>query len=278
MSAHETSAFVLGGGGHLGAHEVGMLSALVAAGIKPDLVIGTSIGAINGAVFASDPTETAVDHLRDLWTGLQSSDLLGGSIFAKVKTLARSGTHLEDGGLLRDLLTSVLPVSRIEDLAVTFECVATCIERAAAHYFSEGPLVDAIMASAAVPGLLPPVEIDNEHFLDGGLVASIPLGRAIALGATTIYVLQVGRIEAPLVVPTKPWEVAMVAFEISRRNQFAESVRSLPPGIELHILPTGEPKSFNDFRQYRTGDSDAVAQRVAISRQASIDYLDGLPT
>lgn len=275
---HETSAFVLGGGGHLGAHEVGMLSALMAAGIKPDLVIGTSIGAINGAVFASDPSESAVDKLRDLWTGLQASDVLGGSIFAKVKTLARSGTHLQDGGLLRDLLTSVLPVSRIEDLAVTFECVATCIERAEAHYFSEGPLVDAIMASAAVPGLLAPVEIGNEHFLDGGLVASIPLGRAIALGATKIYVLQVGRIEAPLVVPTKPWEVAMVAFEISRRHRFAESVRSLPPGIELHILPTGEPKSFNDFRQYRTGDSDAVAQRITISRQASIDYLDGLAT
>ncbi len=272
-----TTAFVLGGGGHLGAHEVGMLSALMDAGIAPDLVIGTSIGAINGAVFASDPTEAAVENLRKLWTGLKASDVLGSSVFAKVKTLARTGTHVEDDRVLRELLTDVLPVERIEDLAVTFECVATSIERAAVRYFSEGPLVDAIMASAAVPGLLPPVEIDNEHFLDGGLVASIPLDRAIDLGATTIYVLQVGRIEEPLVAPTKPWEVAMVAFEISRRHRFSEALRSLPAGIDVHVLPTGDPKSFNDLRQYRSGGADAIAQRIALSRHASLDYLHGLP-
>ncbi len=270
------TAFVLGGGGHLGAHEVGMLSALVTSRVEPDLVIGTSIGAVNGAVFASDPTEAGVEDLSNLWTGLEASDLLSGSTFAKVKTLARTGTHIEDDRLLRKLLTDVLPVERIEDLAVTFECVATSIEKAAVHYFSEGPLVDAIMASAAVPGLLPPVKIDDEHFLDGGLVASIPLDRAIELGATTIYVLQVGRIEAPLVVPTKPWEVAMVAFEISRRHRFSEALRNLPPGLDVHVLPTGDPKSFNDLRQYRTGDADAVAQRIAQSRQASLGYLDGL--
>ncbi len=270
------TAFVLGGGGHLGAHEVGMLSALVDAGVEPDLVIGTSIGAVNGAVFASDPTEAGVEHLRNLWTGLEASDVLGGSTFAKFKTLARTGTHIEDDRLLRELLTDVLPVERIEDLAVAFECVATSIEKAAVHYFSEGPLVDSIMASAAVPGLLPPVKIDDEHFLDGGLVASIPLDRAIELGATTIYVLQVGRIEAPLVVPTKPWEVAMVAFEISRRHRFSEALRNLPSGLDVHVLPTGDPKSFNDLRQYRTGDADAVAQRIAQSRQASLGYLDGL--
>ncbi len=273
---NDMKAFVLGGGGHLGAHEVGMLSALVDSGIEPDLVIGTSIGAINGAVFASDPTEAAVEQLRELWTGLQASDVLAGSMLAKVKTLARTGTHLGDDRLMRKLLAEVLPVERVEDLAVAFECVATSIERATVHYFSQGPLVDAIMASAAVPGLLPPVEIDNEHYLDGGLVASIPLDRAIDLGATTIYVLQVGRIEAPLVVPTRPWEVAMVAFEISRRHRFAEAMRSLPPGLDVHVLPTGDPKSFNDLRQYRTGDVDVVAQRIAQSREASLAYLDRL--
>ncbi len=273
---NDKTAFVLGGGGHLGAHEVGMLSALVDSRIEPDLVIGTSIGAVNGAVFAADPTAGAVENLRNLWTGLQASDVLGGSMVARLKTLARSGTHVEDDRLLRGLLIEILPVERVEDLAVTFECVATSIERATVHYFSKGPLVDAIMASSAVPGLFPPVEIDGEHFLDGGLVASIPLDRAIDLGATTIYILQVGRIEAPLAVPTKPWEVAMVAFEISRRHRFSEALRSLPPGLDVHVLPTGDPKSFNDLRQYRTGGTDAVAQRIAQSREASLGYLDDL--
>ena len=273
---NDKTAFVLGGGGHLGAHEVGMLSALVDSRIEPDLVIGTSIGAVNGAVFATDPTAGAVENLRNLWTGLQASDVLGGSMVARLKTLARSGTHVEDDRLLRGLLIEILPVERVEDLAVTFECVATSIERATVHYFSKGPLVDAIMASSAVPGLFPPVEIDGEHFLDGGLVASIPLDRAIDLGATTIYILQVGRIEAPLAVPTKPWEVAMVAFEISRRHRFSEALRSLPPGLDVHVLPTGDPKSFNDLRQYRTGGTDAVAQRIAQSREASLGYLDDL--
>lgn len=269
----DLTAFVLGGGGHLGAHEVGMLSALFDHDIGPDLIIGTSIGAINGAMIAADPSPATVDQLSELWTRLDRSGVFGGSLFDQVKTLARTGTHLYDNLHLRNLLTDLLPVERIEDLSVPFECVAASIEQATVHYFSKGPLVEAVMASSAVPGLLPPVEIDGEHFLDGGLVASIPLDRAIDLGATTIYVLQVGRIEEPLVAPTKPWEVAMVAFEISRRHRFAESLRSLPDAVEVHVLPTGDPKSFNDLRQYRQGGAEDVERRIALSRQASHDYL-----
>ena len=269
----DLTAFVLGGGGQLGAHEVGMLSALFDHDIRPDLIIGTSIGAINGAMIAADPSTATVDRLRELWTSLDRSGVFGGSLLDQVKTLARTGTHLYDNVRLRKLLEDVLPVERIEDLPIPFECVAASIEQATVHYFSEGPLADAIMASSAVPGLLPPVEIDGEHFLDGGLVASIPLDRAIDLGATTIYVLQVGRIEEPLVAPTKPWEVAMVAFEISRRHRFAESLRSLPDEIEVHVLPTGDPKSFNDLRQYRQGGAEDVERRIALSKQASHDYL-----
>ncbi len=253
-----------------------MLGALLDFDIRPDLVVGTSIGAINGAMIAADPTLATVDRLRELWTSLDRSGFFGGSLLDQVKTLARTGTHLHDNAQLRKLLTDVLPVERIEDLAVPFECVAASIEQATVHYFSEGPLVDAIMASSAVPGLLAPVEIDGEHFLDGGLVASIPLDRAINLGATTIYVLQVGRIEEPLIAPTKPWEVAMVAFEISRRHRFAESLRSLPDDINVHVLPTGDPKSFKDLRQYRQGGADDVERRIALSRQASHEYLENL--
>ena len=86
----------------------------------------------------------------------------------------------------------------------------------------------AVLASCAVPGLLPPVEIGGEHGFHGGLVDSIPVGRAVALGASTVYVLQVGRIDRPLAVPRRPWQVGLVAFEIARRHLFTRRCRRCP--------------------------------------------------
>ncbi len=270
------TAFVLGGGGQLGAHEVGQLMALFEREIQPDLIIGTSIGALNGAMVAADPTIGAVEQLTDLWSSIDRAGVFDASLTSKVRTLATSKTHVYEHKTLRLLLAEMLPVDRIEDLTVRFECVAASIERAAAHYFGEGPLVEAVLASAAVPGLLPPVEIDGEHYLDGGLVASIPLDRAVTLGATVIYVLQVGRVEEPLSAPRWPWEVAMVAFEISRRHRFAEALASMPPNIEVHLLPTGEPKSFKDLRQYRSDTVSANLERIERSHQKASEYLDQL--
>ncbi len=271
-----TTAFVLGGGGQLGAHQVGMLRALIERGITPELIIGTSIGAVNGAMIASDPSLATIDRLADLWTTIGQKGILDGSIFEWIKTFTQSGTHLQGNESLRQLLTDALHVELIEELVVPFQCVAACIEIAGIHYFERGPLVDAVLASSAVPGLLPPVEIDGRHYLDGGLVASIPLDRAIVLGATRIHVLQVGRIEAPLEVPSKPWEVAMVAFEISRRHRFVETLANVPPEVEVHVLPTGEPKAFNDLKQYRVSSSSTVADRIERSYEATCAYLDGI--
>ena len=119
-----------------------------------------------------------------------------------------------------------------------FQCVAASIERAAEHWFSAGSLTDAVLASCAVPGLLPPVEVDGETYLDGGLVHSIPIGRAVALGARTLYVLQVGRIERPLAPPQRPWEVGLVAFEIARRHRFATDMAS--PARRRHGAPAAD--------------------------------------
>lgn len=265
-------AFVLGGGGVLGAHEVGMLQALLAAGIFPDLVVGTSVGAINGAVIATDPTPKAVAHLVDLWVGIGERDVFGGSLLTRIGTIARTKTHLHSNDSLRELLLRYLPVPRIEDLTVPFQCVAASVERASAHWFTRGPLVEAVLASAAVPGLLPPVEIGGEHFLDGGLVNSIPVDRAVALGARTIYVLQVGRIEQPLEPPSRPWDVGLVAFEIARRHRFVEQMRALPDDVTVHVLPTGDPPR-NDFSQLRYRDFSRVAERIAQAYEASGAYL-----
>jgi NTE family protein len=163
----------------------------------------------------------------------------------------------------------------IEDLAVPFQCVAASIERAAEHWFDSGALVDAVLASAAVPGILPPVRVGDEHFLDGGLVNSIPVGRAVALGATTIYVLQVGRIERPLEVPRRPWEVATVAFEIARRHRFGRDLVTLPDSVAVHVLPTGatEPPRYADLSALRYRDFSRVQERMAAAYEASLAYL-----
>jgi NTE family protein len=270
-------AFVLGGGGVLGAHEVGMLRALLEAGIRPDLVVGTSVGALNGAMVAADPSPTAVERLTEVWGDIGESDVFGGSLFGRIGTLARSGTHLHSNKPLRKLLEQALPVERFEDLVVPFQCVAASIEQAAGRWFERGPLVPAVLASAAVPGLLPPVEIDGEHFIDGGIVDSIPVGRAIALGASTVYVLQVGRIERPLEPPTRPWEVGLVAFEIARRYRFAEEMAALPAKVEAHVLPTGaEEAPRPDLSQLRYRNLAGITERIERAYEASAEYLAAL--
>jgi len=267
-----TTAFVLGGGGLLGAHEIGMLRALSEAGVRPAMVVGTSIGAVNGAFVAADP-DRAAQRLSDLWQGESLGAVFSETVFGRAVRLARSGTHLHAIEPLQKLLADTLPVADFSDLTVPFHCVAASIENAAARWFSAGPLVPAVMASCAVPGLLPPVEIDGGHYFDGGLVDSIPVGRAVALGATCVYVLQVGRIESPLTVPSRPWEVGLVAFEIARRHRFHEEMAAIPAGVEVHVLPTGGERQPPGLRQFRYRGRNQVSISIDRSYAASASYL-----
>lgn len=267
-------AFVLGGGGVQGAAEVGMLRALDEAAIVPDLVLGTSVGAINGAVVAMDPASAAT-RLVELWTGIDEHHPFSSSLLDRVTTLARSRTHLHDNAPLRRLLEATLGTVTFEQLARPFQCVAASIERARAHWFDAGPVIDAVLASAAVPGMLPAVELDGEHFLDGGLVDSIPVGRAVELGARTIYVLQVGRIETPLHAPSSPWEVGLVAFEIARRHRFHEEMAQISDDVDVHVLPTGTEgeMAFTDPSQLRYRDVSKVREREERAFTATSAYL-----
>jgi NTE family protein len=269
-------AVVLGGGGLLGAHEVGMLRALAERSIRPDVVLGTSVGALNGAFFAHDPSPEGVDRLVEAWSETQGFP--GGSLLRRISTLARSGTHLQSLDEVRERLLAILPVEAVEELSTPFQCVAASIERAAEHWFDHGPLAETILASCAVPGILPPVKIGDEHFIDGGIVNSIPVSRAVALGASTIYVLQVGRLEQPLRPPRWPWEVALVAFEVARRHRFAHDMRSLPDDIEVHVLPTGgsAAPAFNDlYGQLQVRRlARSVERQIESAYEASSSYLE----
>jgi NTE family protein len=268
--------FVLGGGGVHGAAEVGMLQALTAAGIEPQLVVGTSIGAVNGALVAAKPGRAGVDQVASLWRDLGTSGVLGGSIADRAWTLVRTRTHVQSLAPLRKVLERYLPPT-FEQLEVPFQCVAASVERARSVWFTEGPLVRAILASCAVPGVFPPVVIDGEHHVDGGLVHSIPVGRAVEMGATEIYVLHVGRIETPLARPRNPIEVALGAFEIGRRHRFMEEMERLPEGVTAHVLPSAaEGLGFNDPRQIRYRGGNRIPAAIERAREATARYLSGI--
>jgi NTE family protein len=262
---------VLGGGGNLGDCEVGMLQAVLEHGIVPDLVVGTSVGAINGASIAADPSPETVEQLRNVWLTLGEERVFA-SPFGGAGNLIRKGTHLHSNEALRRMIERLLPVRTFEELAVPFQCVAASIERAAEHWFSEGPLVEAILASAAVPALLPPVEVEGEHYVDGGIVNSIPVERAVELGATELYIMQVGRIERPLRPPRNLLQVATVSFEIARRHRFAREMAALPAGIRSHVLPSGQEGSESVQIRYR--DFSKAALRIVRAYDATSEYLD----
>lgn len=256
----------------MGAYEVGMLHALLEADIRPDLIVGTSIGAINGAAIAAEPTLGMVERLRAAWSDAEQDGVFGGSFLAGALNMFRSRTHLHGNHQLRELIERLTPARSFEELEVPFQCVAASIERASEHWFSSGPLVEAVLASAAVPGVLPPVEIDGEHFIDGGVVNSIPISRAVELGATDIYVLHVGRIDSTLSKPKGPLQVALVAFEIARRHRFNRDLEALPEGVRAHVLPTGEPNTAS-LRQLNYRDFKAIARRIDRAYEATRHHL-----
>jgi NTE family protein len=266
-------AFVLGGGGVLGAVEVGMLRALLEYGIAPDLIVGTSIGAVNGVLVAADPALGVTERLAGLWASAEARAVYGDSPPRQFARIMRRGTHLHSPRPLRDLLRRELgAMTTFADLPVRFQCCAANIERAAEHWFDHGDLVPAVLASSAVPALLPPIMIDGHHYIDGGIVNSIPVGRAVELGATRIFVLQVGRTDRPLSAPRHMLDVAKVAFEISRRHRFARELAAIPAGVEVHVLPTGGGSERDDSPlAYR--DITAAARRINRAYEASANYL-----
>lgn len=253
-----------------------MLRGLFEREIVPELVVGTSIGALNGAAVAAAPRLSTVDRLQEVWTTLDKTEVFSGSVFSGAANLVRTRTSLHSNQPLRRLIESMLPAKTFDDLEIPFQCVAASIERAAEHWFHEGPLVDAILASCAVPGILPAVKLNGEHFMDGGVVNSIPIGRAVELGATEIFVLHVGRIERPLTSPRNPWQVAMVAFEVARRHRFARDMASLPPGVTAHVLPSGgiAPARYDSFGELRYRNFRSVARHIQLAHRATRDYLD----
>lgn len=192
--ARETGkcAFVLSGGGSLGAVQVGMLRALIQNGICPDFLIGTSVGAVNAAWIAANPDHEGVLQLADIWMGLRRHDVFPLSPITGARGLLGQTNHFISSDNLRSLLERHIPFKRLEDAAVPLHLVATELKSGRAAILTSGPAVPALLASCAIPGVFPPVTIGRRDYVDGGVANHTPVTVAIELGARTIYVLPVG--------------------------------------------------------------------------------------
>ncbi len=262
------TAFVLSGGGNLGALQVGMLRALVERRIRPDLVLGCSVGALNGAAIAAEPSLAMVGRLQDLWRTMADRDVLPAGLLPTTVQLARKGVAIHDNANLRRVVEEVLPAHDFEDLAVPFQCVAAALGEGTETWFSSGPVVDPILASAALPAVYPPVEIDGVAYLDGAVVNDVPVSRAVELGADRIFILHVGSWDRPRPEPKRPFDMAMYAYWLARRSRFQRDLASVPAAIEVLVLPPGATPviRYNDL-----GHSDEM---IATSYRASCEFLD----
>ncbi|HPU38960.1 MAG TPA: patatin-like phospholipase family protein [Microthrixaceae bacterium] len=231
-------AFVLSGGGNLGALQVGMLRALVEHAIVPDVVLGCSIGAMNGAAYALDPTPAGVDRLEEHWR--DGVSVMPPSRLPSFVQMVRKGESLHSGdGLRRSLEVLLGTTRRFDDLALHFECIAAEVDTAAEHWFDDGYLVPAVLASAALPAVFPVVVIEGRRYIDGGAVDNVPISRAVELGCREIYVLHVGRHGKPDAEIKRPFDAAMQAYWVARNGRFARDLAALPDGVEALVLPPG---------------------------------------
>ncbi len=190
-SASKT-AFVLAGGGSLGAVQVGMLEVLVDEGIHAELVVGASVGAINGAYFAGRPDVEGVWGLRRIWRGLHRRDVFPIAPLSGLLSVLSFRNHLVDPRPLRRLLERHLPSRDLTQMAIPCHIVATDVLTGAELVLSSGPAIEAVAASTAIPGVFPPVELDGRYLSDGGLANNTPISAAVALGADRVIVLPTG--------------------------------------------------------------------------------------
>ena len=243
-------AFVLSGGGNLGAIQVGMLRALWERDVQADIVLGCSIGALNGAAYAAEPTGYGLSQLERVWRTMRSHDVMPSSRIPSSLQLVRRGESVHPNTGLRETIETFLGGrDAFEELEVPFQCVATDVDLAVEHWFTQGPLVDPILASAALPSVYPMVRIGDRRFVDGGVVDNVPLARAVELGAKQVYVLHVGLHGRPNAEIRRPLDAALMAYWIARNHRFARDLAALPKSVEAIVLPPGDRPDirYDDF-------------------------------
>lgn len=256
MAGSGLTAFVLAGGGSLGAVQAGMLLALAEEGLRPDFVIGSSVGALNAAYFAGAPDAAGAARLAAIWCGLRRADIFPLSLSRMVGLLRRSGSIVDPAGL-RHLIESHLPYARIEDARLPLHIMATDPQGVGVR-LSDGPAVEAILASAAVPGIFPPVTINGQALMDGAIAANTPLRMAARLGARRIVVLPTGYACALAGPPQGVIARMLHAVTLLIAWQLMHEIETMPDDVAVHLAPALCPLAVSP--------ADFTASRLLIGR------------
>ena len=230
------TAFVFSGGGNRGACQVGMLRALCERDIFPDLVVGSSIGAVNAAFFAGLPTLEGTYLAAEMWRSVATNDVFPkGRLHGSWRFVERREAVYPIEGLRR-LVRSFLRFDRLEDSLVPLTVVVTRLDDGVEEWLTSGPALEAVLASAALPAIFPSVEREGSRYIDGGVVDNTPLAVALAAGARRIYVLLCGGVNSHSVEYERPYEAMLVAFGLSIRTRLRRDLAAVPEDVDVIVL------------------------------------------
>ncbi|MGD0394500.1 MAG: patatin-like phospholipase family protein [Acidimicrobiales bacterium] len=258
-----TTAFVLSGGGNLGPMQAGTIVALTEAGVIPDLLVGTSVGALNAAFLSTRPGVGGARALMAAWSALHRRQAVRLNPLTALAGFLGTRDHLVSDQQLRQLIRRWVEIGRIEQATTPFAVVATDALTGEDVVLTCGDVVDALAASSAVPGLFPPVQIDGRWLVDGGLSANHPVLQAQTLGADDIYVITTATAPRPPRPPRGAVAVAMtsaalVMMRADRRRLEEAADRAAAAGGSIRIVPSAEPSAPGPF-DFRRSDSLATA-------------------
>jgi NTE family protein len=229
-----TVAMVLSGGANLGSAQVGMMQAVQESGVEPDFIIGTSVGALNGAWLG---TGKPLDGLAEVWRGLRRNDVFPVSPLATSLGFLGRADHLISNRSLARLIKRHITFDRLEDAEIALHVIATDVLTGMDVKLSEGPVVDAVLASSAIPALFPPITLEGRVLMDGGVVNNTPISHAIDLGADTVWVLATGYPCTLRHGPRSPLALGLHALNLAIHHRLALDVNHYAESVDLRVVP-----------------------------------------
>ena len=247
------TAFVFAGGGSFGAIQVGMLHSLVAHGILPDMVVGSSVGALNGAFYAGDPTLGGVERLASIWRGLQRHDVFPVTWRTLLGFVWRRDFLIPHDGI-RKLIDDHIPYRNLQDARLPVHIVTTDIISGDSVVLSEGSTAEAIVASTAIPGSFTPIRYKDRYLADGAISSNTPVRVAVKQGARRLIILPTGHACANQAPPVGAVANAMHALTLLIARQLVSELENLDPGIEYFVVPPLCPLVGSPYDFSRTSD------------------------
>jgi NTE family protein len=268
---------VFAGGGSYGAIQVGMLHSLAARGISADMVVGSSVGALNGAYYAGDPTLKGVLQLETIWRGLTRHDVFPVNWRTLLGFLRRRDFLIPHDGIQK-LIDDHLPYRNLQDAELPIHIVATDIVTGDSVVLSEGSAAQAIIASTAIPGAFAPVPYKNFYLADGAISSNTPIKIAIAKGATRLIILPTGYACSTDTPPTGAVATALHALTLLIARQLVSELEDIGPEIEYYVVPPLCPLVGSPYDFSRTSDhiERAIASTDAWLAQGGLQKV-GIP-